>query len=293
MDREYIGIAAALISSAAWAAGAILYKKLGEKISSFGMNLAKGVINLVLMAIPLAFSNIAAIKSDAFILLGISGLLGISLGDTFFFEALQKVGPHVMVLLALLGQVLTVMFAIFFLDERLTLTMWIGVMMVVSGIAVVLYSRISDTTKKHSASGMIYGLLSVLCMSVSVIIAKKGLSSVSAIQGTFIRMLWGTAGLLLWGGVTRRLRISMAPLAEVRVMKKFLLLACLISFSGFWLFHVAIKYTDVTIANTLSSTEPLFVIPLAAYFLKEKISLVSIAGTLLSVTGIVLLCLAR
>ena len=29
MDREYIGIAAALISSAAWAVGAILYKKLG------------------------------------------------------------------------------------------------------------------------------------------------------------------------------------------------------------------------------------------------------------------------
>jgi len=293
MDREYIGIAAALISSAAWAIGAILYKKLGEKISSFGMNLAKGVINLVLMGIPLAFSDITAIKPDTFILLGISGLLGISLGDTFFFEALQKVGPHVMVLLALLGQVLTVLFAIFFLDERLTLNMWIGIIMVVSGIAIVLYSRISDNTRQHSASGIIYGLLSVLCMSVSVIIAKKGLSSVSAIQGTFIRMLWGTAGLLLWGGVTRRLSISMAPFSEVKVMKKFLLLVCLVSFSGFWLFHVAIKYTEVSIANTLSSTEPLFVIPLAAYFLKEKISLASIAGTVVSVIGIVLLCLAR
>src|SRR5690349_3560202 len=74
MDLEYIGIAAALISSAAWAVGAILYKKLGEKIPSFGMNLAKGIINLVLMAIPLAFSDISAISVNTFILLGISGL---------------------------------------------------------------------------------------------------------------------------------------------------------------------------------------------------------------------------
>ena len=291
MDPEYIGIAAALFSSAAWAVGAILYKKMGDKISSFGMNLVKSAIILILMAVPLAFSDITAITSETFILLGISGLLGISLGDTFFFEALKKVGPHVMVLLALLGQVLTVMFAMVFLDEQLTVPMWVGVLMVISGIAIVLYTRFSDSTKSNSVSGIMYGLLSVLCMSISVIIAKKGLSSVSAIQGTFIRMLWGTSGLLLWGMVTRRLGGWVAPFGELKVIKSFFLLVCLVSFSGFWMFHVAIKYTTVSIANTLSSTEPLFVIPLAAYFLKEKIPPVTILGTIISVFGVVLLCM--
>jgi len=63
-----------------------------------------------------------------------------------------------------------------------------------------------------------------------------------------------------------------------------------ITFGGFWLSLVAIKYIDVSIANTLNSTEPLFVLPLAVIFLKEKVTLSAIVGTFITVIGIVLLC---
>jgi drug/metabolite transporter (DMT)-like permease len=290
VNSQVFGIGAALISAAAWAAGAILYKKFGENVSSVGMNLAKGAINLFLLAVTVLLLGQEHVDLESFLLLGVSGLLGISLGDTFFFEALQKLGPHVLVVLSLLGQVLTVLFAIFFLGERLTTTMWVGILMVISGVAVVVYTRISDTTKKNSIGGIFYGLMAVLCMSVSVIIAKKGLASVSAVQATFIRMLWGTTGLLLWGLATGRLREWVAPFREIKLMKNFFLLVCLVSFGGFWLFHVAVKYTEVSIANTLSATEPLFVIPLAALFLNEKITWSALTGTVVSVGGIVLLC---
>lgn len=290
MTSQVIGIGAALVSAAAWAVGAILYKKFGENVSSFGMNLAKGAINLLLLAVTLLLLGKEHVNSGTFLLLGVSGLLGISLGDTFFFEALQKLGPHVLVVLSLLGQVLTVLFAIVFLGERLTTNMSVGILMVMSGVAVVVYTRISDTTKKNSIEGIFYGLLAVLCMSVSVIIAKKGLTTVSAVQGTFIRMLWGTSGLFLWGLATGRLREWVSPFREIKLMKNFFLLVCLVSFGGFWLFHVAVKYTEVSVANTLSATEPLFVIPLAALFLKEKITWSSVAGTVVSVGGIILLC---
>ena len=290
MNSQVIGIGAALISAAAWAVGAILYKKFGENVSSVGMNLAKGAINLFLLAVTVLILGQEHVDLDSFLLLGVSGLLGISLGDTFFFEALQKLGPHVLVVLSLLGQVLTVLFAVFFLGERLSTNMWVGVLMVISGVAVVVYTRISDTTKKNSIGGIFYGLMAVLCMSVSVIIAKKGLASVSAVQATFIRMLWGTFGLLLWGLATRQLREWVAPFREIKLMKDFFLLVCLVSFGGFWLFHVAVKYTEVSVANTLSATEPLFVIPLAALFLNEKITWSAVTGTVVSVGGIILLC---
>lgn len=290
MNSQVIGIGAALISAAAWAAGAILYKKFGENVSSVGMNLAKGAINLLLLAITVLLLGKEQVDTGTFLLLGVSGLLGISLGDTFFFAALQKLGPHVLVVLSLLGQVLTVLFAICFLGEHLTTNMSVGILMVISGVAVVVYTRISDTTKKNSIGGIFYGLMAVLCMSISVIIAKKGLTSVSAVQGTFIRMLWGTSGLLLWGLATRRLGEWVSPFREIKLMKNFFLLVCLVSFGGFWLFHVAVKYTEVSVANTLSATEPLFVIPLAALFLKEKITWSAVTGTVVSVGGIILLC---
>jgi drug/metabolite transporter (DMT)-like permease len=268
----------------------VVYKKFGEHVSSSGMNLAKGAINLLFLALAVLLLDREHVDLATFFLLGISGLVGISLGDTFFFEALKRLSPHILVVLSLLGQVLTVLFAIFVLGERLTTNMWIGIAMVMSGVGIVVYTRITDTTRKNTFGGIFYGLMAVICMSVSVIVAKKGLTSVSAVQGTFIRMLWGTAGLFLWGIATGQLREWVSPFREIRLMKNFFLLVCLVSVGGFWLFHVAVKYTEVSVANTLSATEPLFVIPLAAIFLKEKTTWSAVAGTVVSVGGIILLC---
>ncbi len=290
MELRFIGIIAALTSAAAWAMGAILYKKLGEKISSLGMNLVKGALSLVLLAAALTLSGIEHIGIDTFMLLGISGLLGISLGDTFFFAALRKMEAHVLVLLSLLGQVLTVLLAVFFLQELVTPYMWTGITMVLIGIAAVLYTKLSSGEKGGGSAGIVYGLLSVVCMSTSVIIAKKGLASVSALQATAIRMLWGTLGLLAWGIATGQLKEWLSPFLKERfLIKRISLAVCVVTFGGFWLFHVALKYIDVSIANTLNSTEPLFIIPLAAVFLKEKITRNAVIGTIISVCGIVIL----
>lgn len=293
MNLHYIGISAALVSAAAWAAGAILYKKLGERVSSQGMNLVKGLLSLVLLTAALAVAGFERIGTEALILLGVSGLLGISLGDTFFFESLRKLDAHVVVLLSMLGQVLTVFLAVVFLEETLSILMWIGVIMVIGGIAVVLYARVGSERSGSIAAGLIFGLLSVLCMSVSIIIAKKGLASVSAIQATFIRMLSGTAGMLLWGIITGRLSEWVSPFKETELIKKISVAVGVVTFGGFWLFHVAIKYIDVSIANTLNSTEPLFVIPLAAVFLRERITRGAVIGTIVSVCGVIILISGR
>ena len=292
MSLQIIGITAALLSALAWATGAVLYKIFGRSISSFGMNVAKGGINVVLLGLCLLFLGFGKMDMHTFILLGVSGLIGIALGDTFFFEALRELSPQVLVLLSLLGQVLTVLFAVFFLNEFLTPAIWTGVVLIIAGVTFVVYRKISEATGENTPVGVLYGLLSVLCMSSSIIITKIGLSSVSALEATFIRMLWGTCGLLLWGGITRRLATWLAPFREAKVMKGFFLLVCFVSFGGFWLFHVGIKYADVVVANTLTSMEPLFVLPLGAIFLKEKITWSAAVGTAVSLGGLILLCSA-
>jgi drug/metabolite transporter (DMT)-like permease len=225
-------------------------------------------------------------------LLILSGLLGIALGDTFFFEALQDLGPHVLVLLLMLGQVVTVILAVLFLGETPTPIVWTGIMLVVVGIGIVLYPKLSDQQHKSRWRGIVFGLLSVLCMSVSLIIAKLGLASVSAIQATFIRMLSGTVGMLFFGIATRSLRYWVLPFRDLKLVSNFCIAVCVITFGGFWLSLVAIKYVDVSIANTLNSTEPLFILPLAAIFLKEKITLQAIIGTIIAVLGVVFLCMS-
>lgn len=290
MDYKVIGISAALCSAASWAVGSILFKRLGESISSLAMTLAKGGVSVVLLALMLALVGYQGMEQQSLLLLILSGVLGITLGDTFFFEALQDLGPHTLVLLLMLGQVFTVILAVIFLGETPTPEVWVGIVMVVLGIGIVLHAKLSGGWQVSGLRGIAFGLLSVLCMSVSIIVAKQGLESVSALQATFIRMLSGTTGMFFFGMATQRLGRWMATFNDLKLAGSFLLAVCVVTFGGFWLSLVAIKYVDVSIANTLSSTEPLFILPLAAIYLKERVSLRALIGTVITVGGIVILC---
>jgi drug/metabolite transporter (DMT)-like permease len=292
MDLRVIGLSAALGSAASWAIGSILFKRLGEKISPVAMTLAKGIISVILLALALVLVGYGDIDIQALLLLILSGLLGIALGDTFFFEALQDLGAHTLVLFGLLGQVLTVILAVLFLNEQPSQIAWIGIILVIWGIGIVLYGKLSNTEQSSGIRGISFGLLSVICMSASIIIAKEGLESVSAIQATFIRMLAGTTGMLFFGLSTRRLGRWMIPFKDIQLVIFFFISVSVVTFGGFWLSLVAIKYVDVSIANTLNETEPLFVLPLAAIFLKEKITLQAIIGTVMATVGVILLCIS-
>ncbi len=293
MTLQWIGIVAALSSAVAWATGAILYKKLGARLTSYGMNLARGGLNLALLFVPFLLVGTGHIDSHTFVLLGISGLLGISLGDTLFFEAVRNAGPHLTVLVSLFGQVLTVFFAVIFLGEYLTTRRIFGIFLTIAGIAIVLYFRITNGEKRDAVRGLFYGLLSVVCMSASVIITKKALFSIDAVQAIFVRILWGTLGLLAWMVITKQVKTSLVPLRDAALMKNFLLMVCITLFGGFWLSHVSLKYIDVSVANTLNSTAPIFVLPLSAFFLNEKITLSASVGTAVTVSGILFLLSAQ
>jgi drug/metabolite transporter (DMT)-like permease len=80
------------------------------------------------------------------------------------------------------------------------------------------------------------------------------------------------------------------PLKDRKLLLFFIGSVCVVTFGGFWLSLVSIKYIKVATASTLGAAEPLFVLPLAAFFLKERIYRLDIVGTLLAVSGIIFLC---
>lgn len=291
MNPELLGISAALLSACSWALGSILFKKLGETLSPLAMTLAKGTVSIILMGTVLCFTGFAGVAIKPLMLLAASGILGIALADSLFFEALQDLGPHALAVLMMLGMVVTPIFAILFLHESPTWFVWLGITLVVAGIGVVIYAKLSGDEQTSSARGVVLGVLSVLCMSLSMIIAKKGLDTISAFQATFIRMLAGTAVMFLLGVTTGSLGAWAMPFKKPKLFVFFVLAVGVVTFGGFWLSLVAIKNVDVSIAYTLNSTEPLFILPMAAILLKEKITLQAVSGTLVVLTGITCLIL--
>lgn len=289
-DLNALGALAALGSAASWAIGAFLFKALGEVLSPLAMTLAKGGCSLVLLGGVMALAGAGPLEGRSLAILAASGLLGIALGDTFFFQALQGLGPQPLLVLAVLGQVLTIVLAVLCLGEAPVFGTWIGISLVTAGVAIVLHGTLVGAEGTTKLRGVAFGLLAVVCMSASSVVAKAGLGEHSdTIQATFVRMLAGTVGVFGFGMTTRRLSAWVVPFRDWRLVVRFVISVCVVTFGGFWLGIVAFKYTSVAVASTLTSTEPVFALVLAAVLFRERVTVPAVAGTVLTLLGVVFL----
>ena len=287
---ETLGGLAALVSAAAWAFGSILFRRLGEAVSPLGMNLGKGIIGILYLGVMLLVFGIEPVTNRAFLFLGISGLLGITLGDTFFFKALLFLGPRLTILIGALGPVFTVILAVVFLQEKLSLLACSGIFLTIIGVSWVLWEQLpGENIKKNWAFGIKYAFLSILCMSVGIIFAKIGVTSCSPLQSTFIRIFWATIGLSIWGGVSGQLKNWVIPFKNPHLLKFIFFTVFVVIFGGFYLFIFALKYLNASVATVLNSTTPLFILPMTAFILKEKITPRTIIGATVAVCGIALI----
>jgi drug/metabolite transporter (DMT)-like permease len=290
MDPKTIGILAALGCAASWAMGAVLFKKVGEQLSSPAMTLVKGFISAALLGLALLVAGYTPVGKDDMILLVVSGVLGIAIGDTLFFAALKELAPHTLIMLLTGGQVLTVVLAVIFLGEKPAPLSWGGIALIILGIFVVVRSNLSAEKKSSPLRGIILGALSTVCMSVSILLTKEPLRTTSDLQVTFIRMVAGAVTMLFISLFTGQAKNWWQPFRTRGLLPQFFLSVAVVTFGAFWLQFVAVKRLDVAIASTLTSVEPLFVLPLGLFFLRDKVTLTALAGSVLAVSGIACIC---
>ena len=253
------------------------------------LTLAKGLVGSILLGVAVGSIGFQDMESRPFLLLVLSGLLGIAAGDTFFFLALRNLGAHAIVVLLTLGQVFTLFLAVIWLGERPSALEWLGITAIVTGVTIVLWIRLSEEGGSSTSVGVAWGLAAVICMATSVIVAKEALETTNSLQAAFIRMTAATIGIFLIAQATPQLVGRLEPLRRAGFAGFFLFSVSVVTFGGFWLSLLAIEKIDVTIANTLGSTEPLFVLPFAAFLLKESITMGVILGSIFTVLGIALL----
>ena len=277
----------ALVSAFMWALSAILFKRLGDSVSALGMNLGKGIIAVILLGIVMLLTDTGTVSNHTFLFLGISGLLGITFGDTFYFMTLIRLGPRLALIIATLIPVATALLAVLILRESPSFITWIGILLTLTGVAWVIWEHApAGYQARNWKAGIKYGFLSVLCCASGVIFSKMVIESSSALKATFIRQIWGLAGLIIWGSIVSHLKIWLKPLGNLILLKRLFFASFIGTFLGTWLCLLALKYTDASVATTLNSTSPLFILPLAFCILKEKITFRAIIGSVIAVVGI-------
>lgn len=295
MSDYIIGCLLAILSAFFWAWGAILFKDIGEDVSPAGINIAKSAVATICLGGSLLFMKPVPMSEYAYVCLGISGLLGITLGDTLFLRSLVDLGPRLSLTITLLIPGVTVLLSLVFLQEQLSLGMFLGIIFALLGIYLVLEERTpSANDQVHKLSrGIQYGILSVISCSVSIIVSKMVLESTSTIKAAFIRQFWGGVGLILGGMFRSKLGAWVKPFAAPVLLKKMIFAAFISTFLGAWCSLAALKYTYASIATLLNATSPLFILPLSFFMLKEKITSRAVVGALIAFVGVSIILFER
>ncbi|MGF1494419.1 MAG: DMT family transporter [Microcoleaceae cyanobacterium] len=292
------GEIAALTAALLWAIASVVFSQVGRKIPPMGLNLFKGLIALVLLLITLQFrgQNFPQIGPVAIGLLLLSGAIGIGIGDSAYFATLNALGPRRALLLETLAPPLTAILAFVFLQERLSLTALGGIGLTVLGVAWVISERVTANTASETNlwPGLGFGLVAELCQATGAILSHFVLTEtvISPLWSTSLRLMGGIGVLLLWWpGYSTYQRAGIA-LRSPRVLGVVTLATFLGTYLGIWLQQTAFKFTAAGIAQALSSTSPLFVLPIAAS-LGDRISLRAVFGAMVAVVGVILLFLGR
>jgi len=170
--------------------------------------------------------------------------------------------------------------------------MVVGMLVTLGGVAWVIRERSVDEHGREigvDAVGVGLGVLAAACQAVGTVLTKLAGEGHSALSVSIIRLAAGTVGLLLMAVVGRRLGRIVQTFRDRRSTAFILLAAFLGTYLGIWLMNAGFLLTHVGVAATLNSTSPIFALPLAAVFFREKLSFRSVVGAVVAVIGVALL----
>lgn len=309
----YQGELAALLAALLWAIASTLYSGIGRRLSPLGLNLAKGAIAILLLLITLGVRSlfggstphpISEMTVQASSLLLLSGALGIGIGDTFYFQALNYIGPRLALLLEALAPPFAALLALVFLQETLSWLNWLGIGLTISGVTWVVSEQspqLKTPGKSQLWPGVGYGLLAALTQASGAVLSRAALlqSQIDPLESTLVRLGAGVMILVLllglgwqkgWGR-GRSLPQGPSPRLQDSLWLRVAVAAFLSTYLGIWLQQTSLKYAPAGIAQALSATSPLFILPITAA-LGERVSQRSVLGVMVALGGVALLLLA-
>lgn len=293
----FIGEIAALTAAFFWGFGALLFESAGTRIGAFQTNLLRILLACVFLSITLyiqagIFFPMHATLHNQF-WLGLSGIIGLAIGDGALFYAIVILGPRLSTLLLSMAPPITTIVAWLFLDEALSLMAIIGISITFAAIVWVVSEKHGrEHIRGSKTAGVLFGFVAALGQGLGVILAKVGLSDgLDSLSATLLRMI--PAAIALWGValVTRHTKSTIVAMRNKTVALIILGGAVFGPYIGVWLSIVAVKYTEAGIASTLLSTVPILIIPLDYAVHRRKPSVRAVIGTVLAVAGIALIFL--
>lgn len=284
-----MGELAALLASVTWAYASILWTRLGATTAPMPLNFVKTALAALILAgaMPLFGAGFEGTGRDL-LLLAASGLLGLTIGDTVYFHALQHIGPRRTLLLWTLTPFLSALMAWPWLGEPLTWKLFGSMAVTVAGVVLVVGDRgVVSPVQGSLAKGLAFAMVAVSMQSISNVVVKFAGEDVGALTSSVLRLAAGTGGLFFQLALLRRLPEVMTPLRDRRSITAVLLATVTGTVFGIWLSVYGLLHaSQVAVAATLNGLAPVFVLPMSWVMLGERFGPRGVVGALVAVAGV-------
>lgn len=292
-----IGELSALITAILWSMTSLFFASAVSRIGSVQLNVSRQFIALVFLSLVLIITGSEFnLTTEQYFYLGLSGLVGLTFGDTFLFLAFREVGARISMLIMSLSPAIAALLAFIFLNETINLIGIIGILITLTGIMIVVYEKNGIEENKINYIGLFFALLASIGQGTGLVLAKQAFNlSQSPINGflaTTIRLSSSLIILLPVSLLTRKLK---NPITVFRNDTKAFWLTIGGSIAGPFLgitfSLIAISYTKVGIASTIMALPPVIMLPMVKYFFNEKLTTKSILGAIVAFAGVAILFL--
>jgi len=287
---ETVGMLCALGSAMSWSVTSLMVSALTPGIGSFTINAARTTLTAAIvigwMLLAGGLDTVLTLSIGGLALLAVSIVLAIPIGDTIFFESAQRLGLGRAMTISMSYPVVAASLAALLLGERLSAPIVVGGLLTLAGLGLIVMARVEPPGEPRPWRGVVEALLAALAWGVSVVALRVPLDEIDPVSAQAIRlpvgavMLWVTPWALR--GVPALLRGGW-PL-----FVRLLALAALTAVSSV-MYGASVKYAGVAVASVLSSTAPLFAVPLGIVFLNERLPALALLGAVVTVAGIVVL----
>ncbi len=290
---EYIGEIAGLLTALCWTATAMSFQIAARKIGSLALNFIRLLFAFVFYVVYMRIFMGQWLPLDAspqaWLYLGISGIIGFVLGDFFLFKSYEYISSKISMLIMTLAPPIAFLMGYLFLHESFTVLNILGMVLIMGGVSIVVLKKDVENgirKNRYPLKGVLYAFLGAIGQGVGAFFSKKGMAEYDPFASSQIRVITGIVGFAILITILKKWKMVHVGINNTRARKALLAGSFFGPFLGVSLGMVAFKYTGLGIASTLMATVPVFILLPSHIILKEKLTVGEIVGALLAVGGI-------
>lgn len=295
-----IGEFAALGAAVSWTISALLYKKALSETKPISANIVRLTLtSAVLLAFVVVVGMLGVLISlplSVVVLAGVSGIVGLGLGDTLYMVSLKIIGVARAVPVTCTYPLFNLLWVALFTGEPVTWSVALGAVIIVLGIWLLSLEeeRITlNSQRKVLVKGLAVALVTALLWSVSIAMMGLAVEVTPNLRDAFainmVRVLTIGVSFAVCAPIIDR---HMGFL-KMRKRTVVVLIAGGIVALGLGWFLLTYSFIDTSESRAvpISSATPLFATLAGILLLHEKVNIKNVVGSMMIVAGIFIIFL--